>query len=169
MFVRRVSGRGYAASDEGTSRPGWSMASPFPLPLGTRLGCPPGHTCNRADAVSERLLDAAAIAERWECRRRGCASRRARARCRAFASGRRPVTRRARRRSATCTRRERATRTRPSSRKLDYSSRGRKSGRRLPVKATLAMRKPRVCGAFSTPRVGLEPTTLRLTAGCSAN
>ena len=30
-------------------------------------------------------------------------------------------------------------------------------------------RKPRLCGAFATPRVGLEPTTLRLTAGCSAN
>src|SRR5881398_1732467 len=29
--------------------------------------------------------------------------------------------------------------------------------------------KPPTCGGFATPRVGLEPTTLRLTAGCSAN
>src|SRR5215475_4293268 len=26
-----------------------------------------------------------------------------------------------------------------------------------------------ICGDLLTPRVGLEPTTLRLTAGCSAN
>src|SRR5215475_2671962 len=26
-----------------------------------------------------------------------------------------------------------------------------------------------ICGGFAAPRVGLEPTTLRLTAGCSAN
>jgi len=33
---------------------------------------------------------------------------------------------------------------------------------------TGATKKPRVCGAFrEAPRVGLEPTTLRLTAGCS--
>jgi hypothetical protein len=30
-------------------------------------------------------------------------------------------------------------------------------------------KKAREAGLFSTPRVGLEPTTLRLTAGCSAN
>jgi hypothetical protein len=30
-------------------------------------------------------------------------------------------------------------------------------------------RKARYAGLFFTPRVGLEPTTLRLTAGCSAN
>jgi hypothetical protein len=33
----------------------------------------------------------------------------------------------------------------------------------------LAEAKWQLCRAFSAPRVGLEPTTLRLTAGCSAN
>ena len=38
-----------------------------------------------------------------------------------------------------------------------------------PDDATERTEKPRVCGAFLTPRSGLEPLTLRLTAGCSAN
>src|SRR5262249_2944140 len=39
---------------------------------------------------------------------------------------------------------------------------------RLPV-VSLTVKSPAIIMAFKTPRVGLEPTTLRLTAGCSAN
>jgi hypothetical protein len=58
--------RGIAVSHEGLSRPGWSVASLFPLPLGARLGCRPGLPVGvrSASCASTRRL------EQWKFDRR---------------------------------------------------------------------------------------------------
>ena len=175
---RRRAGRDAGTLGPATSPPRRSRSSSRQPAPGARVVvfCAPGARDAARRVEAHRVRSEGARARRgtrgfrpWHGMRHTALPKPRPRECPRCSCRRRPGTRKARRRSGTCTRRKRATRTPPSSRRPACSPRGRKSGRKSPYGAIVEREKPCVSRAFPTPRVGLEPTTLRLTAGCSAN